>query len=127
MLLSLDFSGDIPIYIQIRNQIVNGIASGALAPGERLPTIRALAEEAGINMMTVSKAYALLKQEGYIISDRRGGSTVAVSGEPRAPLADQSVETLGVIASEARIAGMSEDAFLAVCRRAYLGKEARNT
>ena len=45
MLLRLDFSSDVPIYQQIRNQIVLGIADGRLAPGERLPTIRALAEE----------------------------------------------------------------------------------
>ena len=47
MLLQLDFSSDLPIYLQIRNQIVLGIASGALVPGERLPTIRTLADEAG--------------------------------------------------------------------------------
>ena len=48
MLLQLDFSSDLPIYLQIRNQIVLGIAGGKLAPGERLPTIRALADEAGV-------------------------------------------------------------------------------
>lgn len=70
MLLQLDFSSDVPIYQQIRNQVVLAIASGRLEPGEKLPTIRALAEEAGINMMTASKAYQLLKQEGYITTDR---------------------------------------------------------
>ena len=55
MLLRLDFSGDAPIYQQIRDQVVAAIASGELRPGERLPTIRALAEECGINMMTASK------------------------------------------------------------------------
>ena len=60
MLLKLDFGADRPIYMQIRDQIVLGIAQGQLAAGEKLPTIRALAEECGINMMTVSKAYQLL-------------------------------------------------------------------
>ena len=50
MLLQLNFSSDLPIYQQIRNQIVVGIASGELRPGDRMPTIRALAEESGINM-----------------------------------------------------------------------------
>ena len=45
MLLQLNFSSDAPIYQQIRNQVVTAIASGELKPGERLPTIRALAEE----------------------------------------------------------------------------------
>ena len=48
MLLQLDFQSETPIYQQIRNQIVVGIATGALHGGERLPTIRALAEEGGI-------------------------------------------------------------------------------
>ena len=62
MFLKLDFTGELPIYQQIRNQIVMGIASGELQAGEKLPTIRSLAEEMGINMMTVSKAYQLLKK-----------------------------------------------------------------
>ena len=66
MIIRINELSDIPIYMQIRNQIVIGIAEDKLKPGEKLPTIRALAEESGINMMTVSKAYQLLKQEGYI-------------------------------------------------------------
>ena len=50
------------------------------APGERLPAIRALAEQCGVNMMTVSKAYSLLRQEGYITADRRGGTVGTVTG-----------------------------------------------
>ena len=57
MILTFDFSSDVPLYMQLRNQIVIGIAEGKLVPGEKLPTIRALADESGINMMTVSKAY----------------------------------------------------------------------
>ena len=77
MILNFDFSSSIPLYMQLRNQIVIGIAEGKLMPGEKLPTIRGLAEESGINMMTVSKAYQLLKQEGYIHTDRRSGAVVA--------------------------------------------------
>ena len=66
MVISINDASEIPIYQQIRNQIVLGISDGRLAPGEQLPTVRALAEEIGINSMTVSKAYTLLKQEGYI-------------------------------------------------------------
>ena len=118
MLLQLDFSGRLPIYMQIRNQIVLGIASGELAPGEKLPTIRALAEQSGVNMMTVSKAYSLLKQEGYITADRRGGTVV--SGSPGAgELSERYRGALRIIAAEARLAGMDEDGFLALCRVIY--------
>ena len=84
MLIRLDFGGDVPIYQQLRNQMVVAIAAGQLAPGERLPTVRDLAEELGVNMMTVSKAYRLLRQEGYITTDRRSGA-----GWPCAPAADR--------------------------------------
>ena len=107
MLLQLDFSGRLPIYMQIRDQIVLGIASG-----------RALAEQSGVNMMTVSKAYSLLKQEGYITADRRGGTVV--SGSPGAgELSERYRGALRIIAAEARLAGMDEDGFLALCRDIY--------
>ena len=65
MVIKIDDYSDVPIYMQIRNQIVMGISSGELSPGEQLPTVRALALEMGINTMTVSKTYQILKNEGY--------------------------------------------------------------
>ena len=118
MLLRLDFSSDVPIYQQIRNQIVLGIADGRLAPGERLPTIRALAEESGINMMTVSKAYQLLKQEGYIHTDRRSGATVCRREEHAAPDA-ATLAGLRLRLSELRLAGLSREEALVLCGELY--------
>ena len=118
MLLRLDMASKLPIYMQIRNQVVLGIAAGELSPGERLPAIRALAEQCGVNMMTVSKAYSLLSQEGYITTDRRGGTVVA--GSPGAgALSEKYAAALRIIAAEARLAGMDEDEFAALCREAY--------
>ena len=62
MIIRIDELSDVPIYQQIRNQIVMGISDGSLAAGEQLPTVRSLAVEIGINTMTVSKAYQLLKE-----------------------------------------------------------------
>ena len=59
MILQLDLSSTIPFYVQIRNQIVLWISSGELPAGEGLPTVRQLAEDLGVNTMTVSKAYTL--------------------------------------------------------------------
>ncbi|MDE7260984.1 MAG: GntR family transcriptional regulator [Oscillospiraceae bacterium] len=112
MLLRLDFNSDIPIYQQIRNQIVVAIASGELKPGEKLPTIRALAEEAGINMMTASKAYQLLKAEGYITTGRRDGATVRAPSSG-APL--ETVEGLRLRLCELRLAGMDREEILELC------------
>ncbi|MCL2842353.1 MAG: GntR family transcriptional regulator [Oscillospiraceae bacterium] len=119
MLLSLDFTSDIPIYQQLRNQIVLGIASGTLTPGEKLPTIRALAQELGINMMTVSKAYQILKQEGYIASDRRNGAWVAPRSDGSAAL-ERLEGSLRLIVAEARVAGVTADTVIALIQKLYL-------
>ncbi len=118
MLLHLDFSIDTPIYLQIRNEIVRGIAAGALLPGEQLPPIRTLAEDCGINMMTVSKAYQLLKQEGYLQTDRRAGTVVR--GHPReGRLPDQTRAALELALAEAKAVGTPLEEVLAACREIY--------
>ena len=118
MLLKLDFGSDKPIYMQIRDQIVLGIAQGQLAAGEKLPTIRALAEECGINMMTVSKAYQLLRQEGHIATDRRSGAAVLPRQGAAGPTRE-TVEGLRLRLGELRLAGMEEEEALDLCRKLY--------
>lgn len=119
MLLRLELSGDTPVYQQIRNQVVAAIASGELRPGERLPTIRALAEECGINMMTVSKAYQLLKSEGYITTSRRDGAVVRLpAGEPD----PRTLEGLRLRLCELRLAGLGRDEVLDLCGKLYDGE-----
>lgn len=122
MVIAINEVSDVPIYQQIRNQIVMGISNGELAPGEQLPTVRALAEEIGINSMTVSKAYQLLKQEGYIYADRRSGARVRMNFEKNEMLTPESEELLKRIISEAKIGGMSREAFLQKCEK-YYGEE----
>lgn len=116
MILSLDFSSEIPIYQQIRNQVVIEIASGKLLPGEKLPTIRNLAEEAGINTMTVNKAYQLLKQEGYIIADRRSGARVCERQGENGTMQRQAKENISLALAEAKAAGMQAQEILDYCR-----------
>ena len=117
MLLTFDFSSPGPLYMQLRNQIVIGIAEGKLQPGEKLPTIRALAEESGINMMTVSKAYQLLKQEGYIQTDRRSGATVA--GGSSVPVSQDTLNALRLNISELRLSGLSKEKIMELCEKLY--------
>ncbi len=112
MLLSLDFSSEVPIYLQIRNGIVQGVAEGKLLPGDKLPPIRALAEETGVNMMTVNKAYQMLKQEEFISIDRRTGAYVSERMEnPLAALAPG----LRLLLLRARTSGASRKAILELC------------
>lgn len=121
MVISINDASEIPIYQQIRNQIVLGISDGRLAPGEQLPTVRALAEEIGINSMTVSKAYTLLKQEGYIYTDRRSGARVRQEFETNKELSEKSQELLRQIISEAKVSGMTQTEFFDLCKRIYKG------
>lgn len=78
MYVQIDFNSDEAFYIQLRNQIIYGIATSQLQEGENLPSVRDLAENIGINMHTVNKAYAILKQEGYVKLDRRRGAVIAI-------------------------------------------------
>ena len=119
MLLKLDFALDTPIYLQIRNQIVLGIANGELKPGEKLPPIRTLAAETGVNTMTVNKAYQLLKQEGYLITDRRLGAMInparATAQQP--PLTEHAA--LKLLLSELYVNGISKEELLSACSKIY--------
>ncbi|MSS62570.1 GntR family transcriptional regulator [Velocimicrobium porci] len=78
MVVTIDFNSDEALYIQLRNQIIIGIANEQLREGESLPSVRELADNIGINMHTVNKAYTILKQEGYLKLDRRKGAVVAL-------------------------------------------------
>ncbi|MGI6366351.1 MAG: GntR family transcriptional regulator [Bacillota bacterium] len=119
MLIRLDMASDVPIYQQLRNQIVLGIGAGKLKEGDNLPSVRQLAEDTGVNVMTVNKAYTLLKNEGFLEIDRRHGAKVC-----RTPVADgdyyQRLEAeLSLLIAESRARNVDRDAFLAVCHRLY--------
>ena len=120
MIIAIDDSSDIPIYQQLRNQIVLGISDGRLKPGEKLPTVRALATEIGVNVMTVNRAYQVLKQEGYIVTDRRNGAKVRTEFAGGGKLSAEAEETLRRIASEAKIAWMTQEEFIRICRGYFL-------
>lgn len=77
MYLKIDFDSEEALYIQLRNQIIIGIARGEYCEGDSLPSVRQLAEEIGINMHTVNKAYGVLKREGLIRLDRGRGAVIA--------------------------------------------------
>lgn len=78
MFLKIDFDSDEALYIQLRNQIILGIATEELREGDSLPSVRALAENIGINMHTVNKAYAVLREEGFLTLDRHRGAVIAL-------------------------------------------------
>lgn len=76
MLIVVDASSSEPLYRQIHDQVVAGIATGELEPGMSLPSVRSLASDLGINLHTVNKAYAVLRDEGYVRMRGRSGAVV---------------------------------------------------
>ena len=100
LIVRIDFNSEEAIYIQLRNQIILGIATSEIREGDNLPSVRELADHIGINMHTVNKAYTILKQEGYVKLDRRKGAVVAVDADKMKALADLT-EQMRVILAEA--------------------------
>ena len=81
MIIEINFNSDEAIYMQLTNQIIMGIATSRLKDGDALPSVRQLADTIGINMHTVNKAYALMRQEGFVSIDRRRGAVICVDAD----------------------------------------------
>jgi len=127
MILELEFNSDVPIYTQIRNEILKGIAAGTLVEGEALPSVRQLASEIGINMHTVNKAYTNLKADGFIRIDRRKGAIVESSKglitEEYLEKLEKDIENISI---EAICRGFSEEELMKICIEKYKETKGQN-
>ncbi len=123
MVITIDFESEVPIYEQLRNEIIMGIAGHKLSPGEPLPSVRRMAADIGIHAHTVNKAYAMLRDEGYIVIDRRSGCSVASeSRKPAASIAASVAilrEKLQPLAAEAGCLGLSAKDFSELCKNIF--------
>lgn len=113
MLIQIDFGSEEAFYVQLYNQIIYGIANAELQPGDTLPSVRELAEDIGINMHTVNKAYAILRQEGYLRLDRRHGAVVAVNSDKLRAM-EQLKSEMRISLAKALCRGLSEEEIHAV-------------
>lgn len=118
MILEIDFNSEEALYIQLRNQIIVGIATNRLKEGESLPSVRQLAESIGINMHTVNKAYTVLKQEGFVKVDRRRGAVIAIDADRISDL-EQMRESLRVILARASCRNISREEVHALIDEIY--------
>jgi GntR family transcriptional regulator len=120
MLIKIDFQSEVPIYLQLKNQIIHGIAIGELQPEESLPSVRQMAEDIGINLHTVNKGYNLLKDEGFVTIDRRKGAIVnSIPIRQNDKAADSLKEELKNIIAQAYCFGISKDDFIDECKKIY--------
>ncbi|MBL4951532.1 GntR family transcriptional regulator [Neobacillus sp. OS1-32] len=121
MFITLDLESEEPIYTQLKNQIIAGIAKKELSPGEALPSVRALAADLGINLHTVNKAYQQLKQEGFILIHRQKGVVINPDGVPKADAVywtELSAKIRPLIA-ESVCKGVSEAEFQELCHQIF--------
>ena len=118
MILEVDFNSEEALYIQLRNQIIVGIATNRLKEGESLPSVRQLEESNGINMHTVNKAYTVLKQEGFVKVDRRRGAVIAIDADRISDL-EQMRESLRVILARASCRNISREEVHALIDEIY--------
>ena len=119
MIIEINTLSATPIYEQLRDQVVLGIAAGRLAPDEALPSARNLAVDLGINFHTVAKAYAILCDEGYIVTDRRRGSVAAYPVANTTAFTSGLTHKLSLAAAEAICHGMDEEAFASLCAQCF--------
>jgi GntR family transcriptional regulator len=110
--LTVDPRSGVPLYLQIIEQVKRAVAMGALAPGEQLPTVKALALELTINPNTVARAYRDLERDGVIETSPGRGSFVRNDGAPAAArdsVAGTAARALGDAVREAKAVGLSRD------------------
>ena len=98
MVIEIDFNSDEAIYMQLCNQIVIGIATARIREGDVLPSVRQMAEQIGINMHTVNKAYSVLRQEGLVTIDRRRGAVAAIDVDKIGALEELKEQLLVLLA-----------------------------
>lgn len=120
MMIEIDFNSDEALYMQLRNQIILGIASAQFEEGEALPSVRQLADLIGINMHTVNKAYSVLKQEGFVQVDRRRGAVIALNGDKIRAMEEMQGQ-LQVILAKAKCKGISKEEIHALVDEIYEG------
>ena len=126
MIIQIDTQDALPIYAQVRDQIVLGIAAGRLEEGEALPSVRRLAADLGINFHTVGKAYTMLCDEGYIAMDRRRGAVVARAMAGSEAFRSKLGRNLSLSAAEAVCHEMSGEEFLAFCAECFRNVKGEN-
>ena len=123
MFLEIDFKSDLPIYEQIRRGIIIGLARGDIKAGDKLPSVREMAENIGINLHTVNKAYKLLEADGVLTMDRRFGSLIS---EKDYPMKDFDQEKMGseldLLIAIAKLKGLSEEEFISNINKKWENK-----
>ncbi|MBQ3226958.1 MAG: GntR family transcriptional regulator [Clostridia bacterium] len=123
MLIVIDHNSRIPIYEQIKTQIIALINSGVLAPGDKLPSLRALASDLSLNFNTIKKVFALLEADGVIESRQGAGFFVTAGAVENKNVLAKAEEELRLTLARVRDAGLSEEAATRILSEIYTKEE----
>ena len=111
--ININYRDPRPIYEQVRDGLRTLIVSGALAGGEKLPSVRELASQLAINPNTIQRAYRALEQEGYLYSVPGKGSFAAARSEVDTQRRDKLLHTLDETVRELNYLGVTREALIA--------------
>lgn len=115
-MVTLNYRDSRPIYGQIKDGLRKLIVTGALAPDEKLPSVRAMATDLAINPNTIQRAYAELEAEGFIYSIPGKGSFASLRADSAALRRQELMERLRELIAELRYLNVSEEDILAIMR-----------
>ena len=122
-IISVDMRARKPLGDQLTDNIKELILTEELKPDDKLPSVRSLARELGINPNTIQKAYSELERCGIITLPGRGSIVLADKSSLRGEKTEQLAKSLLALAKEAKAAGISEDEFVSSARKAWCGND----
>ena len=119
-LITVDLRDRKQLYEQLIDNVKNLILTGELGADDKLPSVRSLAKELGINPNTIQKAYTELERQGIIVTLQGRGSMILAD---KKSLVNEKLgiltEKLASLAAEMRSAGIDEERFIELAKKAY--------
>ncbi len=120
-MFQLDYASHVPIFEQICQNVIRLASAGVLHPGDKIPPVRVLATQLGINPNTVAKSYKILESKGYIHSIVGSGSYITDSLSVDSASKLLAYEDFRKAAANARVFGISKEQMLEIVNKAFQG------
>ena len=123
-MIVIDHNSKTPVYEQIKVQILSLITSGALSPGDKLPSLRTLAADLSLNFNTIKKVFAQLEADGVIVTIQGKGCFVADTARDNRTVLDRAESDLREAVATACASGLSREEAVRIVTEVYADREA---